>query len=382
MGVKRRCPSDRGGILVIAGFRDIVGLVATCVLFCACGPSSVIDRVYQPTSDAAAPARDGPISLPGSMQPTPNNPPPGVVDPIGLSEGFACKDGTECRSGFCADGVCCTSTCEGSCQACDQEGKLGRCLPVPDGQDPDDECAEEPITSCGRDGACDGAGACRRYPAGMVCVPGGCDNATERSARLCDGKGTCSPTMLKNCAPAECLGDACGPPCMMDPDCPAGRWCDKGTCRTQREQGMPCDRNTQCGTGHCTDGVCCNMECKDGCYSCDQVGSLGVCKAVPDGQDPGAECPVQPIGNCGNAGGCNGRGACRKHPTGTFCGYGACMNGMQFGNSTCDGMGGCRRGPGRSCAPYACNGNLICWHVCSTAAQCAPGRRCNVHTCQ
>jgi hypothetical protein len=124
------------------------------------------------------------------------------------------------------------------------------------------------------------------------------------------------------------------------------------------------------------------MECKDGCYSCNQMGSLGVCKAIAEGQDPDEECPVQGIGTCGNGGGCNGRGACRKHPAGTWCGYGACMNGTQFGDSTCDGMGGCRRGPGRSCGVYACNGNLVCWSACANNAQCAPGRRCNIHTCQ
>ena len=96
----------------------------------------------------------------------------------------------------------------------------------------------------------------------------------------------------------------------MDADCPAGRWCDSGTCRTQREQGMPCERTAQCGTGFCTDGVCCNMACKDACYACNVAGELGVCKAIATGQDPDNECPVQAIGTCGNLGGCNGRGAC------------------------------------------------------------------------
>jgi hypothetical protein len=215
-----------------------------------------------------------------------------------------------------------------------------------------------------------------------MCAPGGCEVATERAARLCDGKGTCLPATTKSCLPAMCIGDACAPPCVMDADCPAGRWCDSGTCRTQREQGMPCERAAQCGSNFCTDGVCCNMACKDSCYACNLMGAMGECKAVPDGQDPGDECPVQAIGTCGNIGGCNGRGACKKHPTGTFCGYGSCMNGTQFGNSTCDGMGMCRRGPGTSCGRYACNGNLVCWTACANADQCAPGRTCNVHVCQ
>jgi len=62
----------------------------------------------------------------------------------------------------CADVVCCNAACTGVCQACDQTGNVGRCLPVPVDQDPDEECAEEAPETCGRDGACDGVGACAR----------------------------------------------------------------------------------------------------------------------------------------------------------------------------------------------------------------------------
>jgi hypothetical protein len=359
-------------------------MAAVCAF--ACGPAARVDRAYLP-GDAAPGLLDAPSTPPPTFPP-PSNPPPGnqppgpPIDPNRSPDGFACKGPGDCLSLQCVEGVCCNSACAGVCQSCDQPGKEGQCLPVAAGQDPDEECAEQPASSCGRDGACDGASACRLFPASTVCVPGGCEMAIESAPSLCDGKGVCLPGAKKGCAPAMCIGDACAPPCAMDADCPMGRWCDAGTCRTQREQGAPCERAAQCGSGFCTDGVCCNMACQDGCYACDQPGSVGACKAVPDGQDPGAECPVQAIGTCGNAGGCNGRGACRKHPTGTFCGYGNCMNGVQYGNSTCDGMGGCRRGPGQSCGVYACNGNLVCWHACANNAQCAPGRTCNVHTCQ
>jgi hypothetical protein len=36
--------------------------------------------------------------------------------------GGACKSNSACESGFCADGVCCESTCRGSCEACDATG--------------------------------------------------------------------------------------------------------------------------------------------------------------------------------------------------------------------------------------------------------------------
>ena len=369
--------------MVIAGVRERVGLMAAAACLCACGPISIIDRASEPTSDAAAEMPpDAPIKLPSDPMP-PNNPQPsGGIDPIGFPEGSGCKDDGECRLHHCADGVCCQLACDGLCQSCNQPDKRGLCLPVAAGQDPDNECADDGASSCGGDGACDGAKACRRYPAGTVCAAGGCDVATERAASLCDGNGVCVPGAIKNCDPAMCLGDHCGPPCVADADCAAGRWCDGGTCRIQIERGAPCDRGAQCSSGFCTDGVCCNTACKDACYACDQAGSAGECTAIPDGQDPGAECPVEAIGTCGNGGGCNGHGACRKHPMGTWCGYGMCLNDTQYGNSTCDGMGGCKRGPGHGCGVYTCNGNLVCWTACANDAQCAPNHHCNIHTCE
>jgi hypothetical protein len=379
--------------LVITGIERwaflLLGL-AVAMSASTCGPSAVINRAELNNSDGAAAAGDG-LRLPpvsperaggSSGSSSPGGTPPAPIDPPGKGQGFACTDNKGCNSGPCVDGVCCESLCPGTCQSCDQPGSEGRCLPVPEGQDPDDECADEAAPSCGQDGACNGSGACRVRPSGTVCLAGGCLNAEEWAPSLCDGKGTCVAGTRKSCAPAECIGDSCAPPCVMDPDCPTGRWCDAGTCRTTREQGMPCERSAQCGSGFCTDGVCCNMECKDSCYACNQPGALGECKAVPSGDDPAKECRVQAIGTCGNLGGCNGRGACLKHPVGTFCAYGTCMNGRQFENSTCDGMGGCRRGASRSCSPYACNGNLVCWNACANNDQCAPGRTCNIHVCQ
>ena len=64
-------------------------------------------------------------------------------------------------------------------------------MPVPAGEDPRDQCAESAPASCGLDGTCDGAGACRRYVAGSECAPGSCSGSTESAASTCDGNGTC-----------------------------------------------------------------------------------------------------------------------------------------------------------------------------------------------
>lgn len=80
------------------------------------------------------------------------------------SNGDACASGLVCESGSCADGVCCDTACDGACVACDLVA--GECTPLPDGTDPDDECATE----------CDGAGACRAVPdAGSTTADTGLD---------------------------------------------------------------------------------------------------------------------------------------------------------------------------------------------------------------
>jgi hypothetical protein len=88
--------------------------------------------------------------------------------------GQACTSVSDCVSGFCVDGVCCATACAQACQAC--RGDLtngqpdGTCAPVANGKDPHDDCENDGTCSCKRDGACNGAGACRLYQEGISCA--------------------------------------------------------------------------------------------------------------------------------------------------------------------------------------------------------------------
>src|SRR5436190_371703 len=62
----------------------------------------------------------------------------------GKDLGVPCAAGTECTSTLCVDGVCCDKACNGTCEACNVAGSVGRCAPVPAGQDPDKECKGTP----------------------------------------------------------------------------------------------------------------------------------------------------------------------------------------------------------------------------------------------
>lgn len=59
-------------------------------------------------------------------------------------DGTDCSGGSvTCGSGHCVDGFCCDAACDGVCEACrdDYTGAGdGNCAPIPNGQDPDEEC--------------------------------------------------------------------------------------------------------------------------------------------------------------------------------------------------------------------------------------------------
>ena len=91
-----------------------------------------------------------------------------------------------------------------------QAGISGRpAAPAEVGTDPRNECDDQGIASCGSDGVCDGAGACRRYPAGVICKQPSCTGSTMTLAYRCDGAGACLPTSGQPCDPFVC-GASCG----------------------------------------------------------------------------------------------------------------------------------------------------------------------------
>lgn len=105
----------------------------------------------------------------------------------GTLTGEPCSDGLECLTGLCVDGVCCTTSCEGTCRACNLPKALGACVNISLGQDPQDEC---PGTT-----ACSGNGACKLLPVGAACTMN----------IECSGGGYCFD--------GYCCNSACGGTC-------------------------------------------------------------------------------------------------------------------------------------------------------------------------
>ncbi|MDB4980834.1 MAG: uncharacterized protein JWM82_1586 [Myxococcales bacterium] len=270
------------------------------------------------------------------------------------ANGTTCVGDTECGSNLCVDGVCCESSCTGDCRSCAIAGSLGSCVAVPDGMDPRKKCQGNNAVCSG---TCNGQGACRFPAQGAVCEPPGCSPSTGfiTNGGTCDGAGHCSAVPSRECNGFRCYTDPqgmaqCGKDCAHDPECALDYYCsavagdggvgdggvgDGGTadagagasCPKVFDLGHACDRNTQCGSGTCSDGVCCDNDCNK-CGSCNLPGTVGHCVPVAAGTDPNNDCidsASDPSGKCGGM--CDGHARCLFPAAGTTCGTCKACNG-------------------------------------------------------
>lgn len=147
--------------------------------------------------------------------------------------GAGCSDGpSQCLSGFCApDGVCCESACDGICERC---STAGVCEAVPDGEDPDLECADDQGYGCDGDRACH-SGAAVGVACGMdvqcasdhcvdsVCCESACAGQCQACSRALTGlaSGQCEPISFFTDPDGECSagvgcnGDGVFPACNL-----------------------------------------------------------------------------------------------------------------------------------------------------------------------
>jgi hypothetical protein len=153
---------------------------------------------------------------------------------------------------------------------------------------------------------CDATGTCNR-PQGATCATAAecasgycvdgvcCSNACEGPCRSCN-----QPNL-----DGTCQGYAAG----TDPEyeCTTGTTCNgAGACGPQsppasKANGSLCAAGTECASGFCTDGVCCNSACSSPCQTC----GTGICTTVTRAPDP-PQCPSPKT--CNAAGKCTSSG--------------------------------------------------------------------------
>ena len=299
--------------------------------------------------------------------------------------GASCGGAGECASGFCVDGVCCESDCTGSCFACSNSKTgltNGLCRAVSIGTDPDNECQQDTPASCGFTGTCNGSGACGRW-SGTVCVAASCSGSTYTPAQTCNGSGVCQTVSTSSCGEYMCGATACKTSCASNADCTSGFFCLGSVCTTVKGQGSACTDPSQCSTGACVDGFCCETACTGGCMAC--AGSKtaqanGLCRGIIGGTDPDNECTADPSSTCGLDGTCDGSGGCRKYTVGTICVAASCSVSTFTPARTCDGAGTCGTTTDQSCGAYAC-GAATCGTSCVGNSDCASGYHCVAAAC-
>jgi len=147
------------------------------------------------------------------------------------TNGTMCTVGGDCSSGNCVDGVCCDTACNSTCQTCNATGSVGTCKFADPGTNPRNDCSASAASSCGNDGTCDGAGACRKWVAGTVCLAASCSTAQLHAASTCNGTGTCNAGATTSCGAYQCAGNACGTSCANDAACNSG-FCSAAACYT------------------------------------------------------------------------------------------------------------------------------------------------------
>ncbi|HTJ84451.1 MAG TPA: hypothetical protein VL400_22185 [Polyangiaceae bacterium] len=261
---------------------------------------------------------------------TPSNPPSPAGTPCGNGgtcdgagtcsakhgNGSGCTADTECASGHCPaqDGICCASSCVGTCESCDAAktgGTSGICSSIPSQEDPDLECMTSNAT-------CNGAGQCA-----FVCGQ--------------------TPTPPPLACPAECTGGCSGGTCVIA--CGTGNACQGANLVCP--SGFACE--VQCaGSGACGNAT---ITCSD-FYACDVVCSGGACSGLDVGCGTGA-CALD----------CTGNATCTG--AAVTCGANAC-------HATCNSAASSPQvACGSSCDCATCGKPLGA--TCTTGTQCASG---------
>jgi hypothetical protein len=230
---------------------------------------------------------------------------------------------------------------------------------------------------------CNGAGGCELYSAGTSCGPAACTNGSgalhsSMLSKACNGFGECLDGS-KDCGLFKCSGSACALQCASSADCLDTAWCKlpDGICAYDLGLGSVCHDSTQCQSGICVDGVCCNAACDEPCMACKaavkESGVEGICGPVAKNTDPDDDCDPDDTSTCGRDGMCNGSGGCELYKVGIACGATQCVSGTGAAHSTvtgksCDGFGLCLESP-KDCGLYDCSGSA-CAASCASPADC------------
>lgn len=303
----------------------------------------------------------------------------GSCQPL-LESGQACTSGEQCKSNYCVDGVCCSTACNGQCEACDVAGKVGSCSPVSGAPHGKREACATDGSLCG--GSCDGIHplACAYPAAETSCRDASCANSQATLAASCNGKGACPVVQTQPCGAQGCDTTQCKGDCVSNSGCDTNSYCSAGICKPKFSNGAVCSTDDRCLSGYCVDGVCCSDACDGQCEACDITGKVGICSPVSGKPRGGRTACVTDGSLCGGI--CNGidPDACAYPAAEAKCRDAVCFGNQALLAAACDGKGACPASQSKNCTPYGCNGTQ-CGGGCTVDSDCISGYFCEAGAC-
>lgn len=145
-----------------------------------------------------------------------------------------------------------------------------------------------------------------------------------------------------------------------------------GTAPQSLSNGVSCKADTQCTSGNCVDGVCCDGRCEGNCESC----TTGKCSA--------STAPRKPCDGTGTCGGyCDKANTktCTYPNSSITCSAQKCEAGQRTSKAVCDGKGGCPTPSTSKCDTNQCNADKTDCSGSCTATSCGTGTYCAGTTC-
>jgi hypothetical protein len=253
-----------------------------------------------------------------------------------LPDGESCNEGSDCISGHCGGGFCCSNN-----DCCQVAG----------------DCPGEYTEAV----ACSEVSTCQGFRIDAACSDFMC------ASTLVEDDSACTPDLEANpCGnylSTFCTGEmdqlepACPASCDDDGACDDGFHCDEAACIPDVDLGADCDEDSDCAEGLCHSGRCCQEACStDGCLT-GQCGDDGSCTSHTSGHQ-----------NCEACHACDGDGQCVPQ---TAAAADATALGCDAGSQAC-----------RSCENGACTFFTQDQHSCPSNHSCNSEGACEANAPQ
>ncbi|MCY1082821.1 OmpA family protein [Archangium lansingense] len=165
----------------------------------------------------------------------------------GTDWGGECTTDSDCSTGFCTDGVCCDTSCDGQCEACNTTGSVGTCGAVTGAPRGDRPACGSDGSECG--GVCDGTtrDTCSFPEASVQCGSASCSEGVAVTGGACNGAGACT-LQTQSCGDYACGETACFDACTSDDQCAENSFCLNGTCKPEGDHSKWLVQGSGCST--------------------------------------------------------------------------------------------------------------------------------------